>query len=191
MPQTFQDAIKESSEVLDSIKSGRAKLEGALEDFRQLLSTEESARGFFVALLTGDYQFAERPQPALVQAISDAGAVAMIVLAKNLVMSTNMSLVHERNGDKSAADGSRTVARRAGAIIKAMDDESMQQHLRWMQCALSIALGSRGTCKSGGSDTTTGDEVEPQVTKYVEFLKRWKYDSEQLSKSKQVIEDLV
>jgi len=141
MTNSFEEAISDARTLLQCIKAGLPP-DHAVGEIQGMLSEEVSARGFFVALLTSEGAVADAPPPYLVEALRSAPEVAHTLLAKNLVMSTATKLVHQRNEDIAAAEGSSQVAERTKNLLKAMKSEAANAQLREMMTALSEGTGS-------------------------------------------------
>ncbi|HEY9787436.1 MAG TPA: hypothetical protein V6D17_18750 [Candidatus Obscuribacterales bacterium] len=188
MTTTFQSAVEDAGRLLERIDSNETSLDSELPGIIEYLKSEETARGFFVALLTGDSRL-PNSLPASFVRVMQSSEIACDLLVKNLVMSTNMSLTHERNNKREMASLSRRVASRAQAIIRAVGQNHIQKFTRAMQSAILVALSARGTCKSDAAPEC-GDETNPLVTRYVQFLNKWNYDIEQLSLCKEQLDKL-
>jgi hypothetical protein len=75
----------------------------------QLVSSQNGARGFFVAYLTDPGPLADNPSSAVLQALRSSPAVVPPLLVKNLVMSAVMGVAHRPKGDEEQAVGSERV----------------------------------------------------------------------------------
>lgn len=123
-----------------------------------LIQTVNGARGFFVTLLSGDFEQADRLTPGLIQGLrSNPDAIADLMM-KNIAMPTAMALTHERNGDLDRATSSQRTQRRSIALVQALNLPAIHDRILAMQATL-----------------------ENQSEEYQSFLDRWGYDEEQRS----------
>jgi len=171
---SFEQAIAESSRVLSELESGNMEEEQARDQIALIVSTQAGARGFFVALLTGELKLSDSPSQSIVEALTRAPEITGDLLAKNLVMSACTAVSHERRGDERQAQGSRQVTRRTANLIKLLRLNDVERKLADMSTAVHDAL-------NGG--TTSG-------ATYSDFLKRWNYDKEQLRAAEQALTSL-
>jgi hypothetical protein len=77
----FTEAIKTTEELLRRLESEPANHE-LRESLGKMLSTTEGARGFFVSLLTGDSNLADRPEPWLYQVLHSNEELVCELLVK-------------------------------------------------------------------------------------------------------------
>lgn len=153
----FEEAVQIGEELLVHIT------EHGIDDLRKktiedLLKDPQSARGFFIALLTDSASLGDDLPNWLVESIGKGGEHIPDLLAKNLVMSTTMKLTHERQKDQENAAGSEMVARRTTSIIRAVNQDDVRVKLKEMRTSLKLKTGV-----------------------YADFLKRWQYDDEQVA----------
>lgn len=157
---SFEEALSESEQLLARLDAHELVDREASREVGSIVGTVSGARGFLVILLTGEFQSSDEPSEALLEGLSSARPVVCDLLAKNVVMSTTMALTHERNGDGDMADGSRRVFARTAKLVAMMGSEAMRDRLEQMWLSVTQQRGD-----------------------YVSFLKRWKYDDEQLEKA--------
>lgn len=167
---SFEESINLSNEILE-----KAESEGYenLDRVKELLVSTAGARGFFVALLTGDWSFGiEVPSP-LIDICTQAGAVADELLTKNLVMSSCTRVHHTRTGNDDNAAGSQRVTERTSFIIENQKhpSKSLSDELRLVKEALERARN---------------DDPDSE-SKYGAFLLKWKYDKEQMVAAHQAV----
>ncbi|HEY9777304.1 MAG TPA: hypothetical protein V6C81_26310 [Planktothrix sp.] len=170
---SFPQAIEKSNDLFNSTEHGQVTDEQAHDQAVQLLSNVEEARGFFVALLTGQSAIADAPPRWLIEAMREQINVVAELLAKNLVMSTATKLIHERKGDAAAAAGSQTVATRTAGIIKKLEAPGLQSALTQLSSAVDDRLGEKDSPDSS----------------WDAFLRKWGYDLEQLQAMKVALAD--
>jgi hypothetical protein len=159
MTFTFESAIEEAQNLLDSGTLPEAEM---IARTQTLLETEAGARGFFVVFLTGDSSLADQAQDWLLSLFAKGPDLVAELLVKNLAMSTATALAHEAQGNSEQADGSRQVAQRTTAILKA---------LRHPPFGPIPALEQKMV-----------DMLQPlrqEQGPYHTFLNRWGYDSNQ------------
>jgi hypothetical protein len=115
---TFEAAIAYTKTLQARKDLEAAQLKSEVE---ALVKTSNGARGFFVSFLTGEWELADNPSEAIIQALqAEPNAIAEL-LVKNLVMSTAMAITHQRNGDSEQARDSERVARRTALLIEKVD----------------------------------------------------------------------
>ncbi len=155
-PLSFEQAIGFSQDLLTRWQAQQLVAAEAQAALAQLLSSTQGARGFFVALLTGDSQLADQPPPELLAALQAAPDSATELLVKNLAMSTAMAITHQRNGDQTQVQGSQRVARRTAHLLQQLCSPTLASLLQAMLAS-----------------------AQSQTGPYADFLKRWGYDAEQ------------
>ncbi|HEY9679020.1 MAG TPA: hypothetical protein V6C76_13505 [Drouetiella sp.] len=165
---TFDRAISLSTDLIYAFERGESTIENASEHLDKIVSTANGARGFFVALLTGESNLANNLPPEFIDVLKSHPDVVCDLLVKNLVMSATMAVTHERNGDKKSADGSRSVNSKTKSIICRMDCSEMTRQIHSMKDAIQ-------------NKVQTGTDDHP--SEYAPFLARWRYDAEQLKEA--------
>jgi predicted enzyme related to lactoylglutathione lyase len=152
-PITFEEAIAYTENLLSHTDLDDAQLQSEITN---LVKTANGARGFFVCFLTGEWELADNPSPAVIQALqAEPNAIAEL-LVKNLAMSTAMAITHRRNSDETQAQSSDRVAKRTALLMEKVDLPEVQ----------AIAMQMQDSAK-----TSTGE--------YAAFLEKWDYDDEQ------------
>jgi len=159
MTFTFESAIEEAQNLLDSGTLPEAEM---IARTQTLLETEAGARGFFVVFLTGDSPLADQAPDWLLSLFAQGPDLVAELLVKNLAMSTATALAHEAQGNPEQADGSRQVAQRTTAILKALRHPPFGPVPALEQKAMDML------------QTLNGEEGP-----YHNFLDRWGYDSNQ------------
>ena len=95
-PLTFQEAIAQSSEWI-RLWDIEELSDDVLADYvGKLVRDRDGARGFFVASLTGDSPLMDRLPESLVLKLREAGREVVDLTARNLAMSTAMTVQHRR-----------------------------------------------------------------------------------------------
>jgi predicted enzyme related to lactoylglutathione lyase len=150
---TFEEAIAYTEKLLSRTDLDEAQLQSEITN---LVKTANGARGFFVCFLTGEWELADNPSPAIVQALQAEPKAIAELLVKNLAMSTAMAITHRRNGNEEQAQGSNRVAKRTALLIEKVDLLEVRTIANQMQ----------------DSATTNSGE-------YAAFLEKWGYDDEQ------------
>lgn len=152
-PMTFEEAIAYTETLLSRSDLDNAQLQAEITN---LVKTSNGARGFFVCFLTGAWELADNPSPAIVQALqAEPNAIAEL-LVKNLAMSTAMAITHRRNGNEEQAQSSDLVAKRTALLIEKVNLPEVQ----------AIATQMKDSAKTNAGDYST-------------FLEKWGYDEEQ------------
>ena len=150
---TFEVAIAYTETLLARKDLENSQLQSEITN---LVKTSNGARGFFVCFLTGEWEFADNPSPAIIQALQAKPEAIAELLVKNLAMSTAMAITHRRNGRPEQADDSDRVAKRTALLIEKVD-------LPEVRVITTQMLNS--------ATTNTGE--------YAAFLEKWGYDDEQ------------
>jgi len=154
---TFEEAISYTENLLSRFPLDKKLDDTELEtEIAELVQTQNGARGFFVAFLTGEWQLADEPSMAVIRALQSAPDAIAELLVKNLAMSTAMAITHQRAGNSEQAAGSARVAKRTALLIEKVDLAEVQITVSQMQTS---AMSGRG--------------------EYVAFLEKWGYDAEQ------------
>jgi hypothetical protein len=174
MTLSFEESIKETNRLLSSLGQATTDNARCFEQVGQYIQTVDGARGFFVALLTGDAQVADEPPAELIAALEKSPDITSDLLTKNLVMSTMMALTHQRNADPEAEQGSKKVSLRCMRLIEKVKLSQLTSRLNEMSRAIENALkGHEDESKDGA------------------FLKRWKYDGEQMALASQALSKVL
>lgn len=159
----FEEAVVKSAELLAEIEETGVDA-GRKQAISEFLAAVMSARGFFVSYLTGDYKIADEPPAAFIEMLRAGGDHIADLLVKNLVLSTTMKIVHERDGSQIDADGSEMVARRTANLILQLNDSRVEKRLMEMRDGLGQGTGP-----------------------YMEFLTRFNYDDEQVHAAQRAV----
>ncbi|MBD2037324.1 hypothetical protein H6F76_20375 [Leptolyngbya sp. FACHB-321] len=159
---SFADAIAVTQALLNDLEQGNVDAFGAT--VRELVRSENGARGFFVTYLSDDRPLADHLTPTLIAALQTSPAIVAPLLIKNLVMSTAMAMTHRRNQNEDLVQGSARVRSRTTQLIQALQ-------LPQVQAEAQSLLGTIAT--------KTGD--------YQAFLERWGYDLEQQQAMQQTL----
>lgn len=167
---TLEESISQSNDLLAKAESSGYE---SLYQVKELLTSMAGARGFFVALLTGDWSFGVEVPSPIIEICTQAGAVADELLTKNLVMSSCTHLHHSRTGNDNNASGSKRVIDRTSFIIEnqKQPSESLSDELKLVKVALERAC-------NGAPDSES---------KYGAFLMKWKYDKEQMDAAHEAV----
>jgi predicted enzyme related to lactoylglutathione lyase len=150
---TFEEAIAYTETLLARKDLDDTQLQSEITN---LVKTANGARGFFVTFLTGEWELADNPSPAIIQALQAEPDAIAELLVKNLAMSTAMAITHRRNGRLDQSDDSDRVANRTALLIEKVD-------LPEVRVITTQMLNS--------ATTNTGE--------YAAFLEKWGYDDEQ------------
>jgi hypothetical protein len=172
---TFDVAIAKSNQLIEQVGSGEISAEDALPQLLTITQSMNGARGFFVALLTGDSKLSEDPPAPFYQAFKQNREIVYDLLAKNVVMSSATAYTHLMNQDPVSAEKSMSVARKTLTIMGNLNDSLMDD---------TMALMSEALEKQISEGDNTGDSELPQ---YVPFLRRWRYSKEQLDHVRNVL----
>lgn len=152
-PMTFEEAIAYTETLLSRSDLDDAQLQAEITN---LVKTSNGARGFFVCFLTGAWELADNPSPAIIQALQAEPKAIAELLVKNLAMSTAMAITHRRNGNPDQANDSDRVAKRTALLIEKVDLPEVRAIAKQMQ---DSAIANNG--------------------EYATFLEKWGYDAEQ------------
>ncbi len=178
---TFQESIDTSHELIEKLEQKALSDEDASAQIVALLSDMPTARGFFVSLLTGDWNFGNRIPTIVIETIKANPGHSHTLLARNLVMSCATAVVHRRSEQPGLADGSDRVAVRSAYLITKLNSPDMLKELLDIKAACEERLEH-------------GSSQEKNTGTYHAFLERWSYDSEQIHAAhdcvKKVIEKL-
>jgi hypothetical protein len=153
---TFEEAIDVTNSLLGKIQQNELSAAEIESTITALVKTQNGARGFFVAYLTGDNSLADHPTKEVINALKTSDGIVCELLVKNLAMSTATAIIHQRNDDQDMAQGSEQVRRRTKDLIKQLSCDTLASHLNQLKESIAQNQGE-----------------------YTDFLKRWKYDTEQ------------
>jgi hypothetical protein len=153
---TFEAAIALTQRLLDRLAQ-KEQLEAPLKEIvSKLVSTQNGARGFFVAYLTDARPFADDPDPEIIEALKSSLEGVSELLVKNLAMSTAMAITHTRNAQPDQAQQSLQVSRRSADLIDRVGGDRLTAEAQDLWQSVTDSSGS-----------------------YTTFLKKWGYDAEQ------------
>ena len=152
---TFQQAMEITAQWLALWENGELSDEVLSDRVAELVASRDGARGFFVVSLAGDSPLMDRLPDPVVLALRQAGDGVVDLSARNLAMSTAMSLHHQRNGDAGQQGGSERVQLRCTELLRLLEPVAVKERLE----TLLEATDGRG--------------------EDVAFLDRWGYDADQ------------
>lgn len=153
---TFEEAIDITQSWLKKMKANELSAAEIQSFITTLVKTENGARGFFVTYLTDDDSLADHPSEEIINALKSSPEIVGELLVKNLAMSTGMMIAHRRNDDEESAQGSGRVRQRSKDLIQKLSLDPIAIKLDQLKTTLEQNQGE-----------------------YTDFLKRWKYDTEQ------------
>lgn len=154
-PPSFQEAIAISGEWIRLWDAGELSDEVLADEVGKLVRDRDGARGFFVVSLTCDSPLMDRlPEPLVLQ-LRQVGAEVVDLTARNLAMSTAMTVQHRRDGEKSLLEGSLKVQARSTELLAQLESNLVKERLEGLLSGL----------EGKGKDQT--------------FFERWGYDEEQ------------
>ncbi len=175
---SFPEAITESAVLIQQLEEHPQK--DVSQQLSEILSTTEGARGFLVSLLTENWRFGDHTPSIIIEGLKRAKETTFDLLIKNLVMSTATKLTHDRSKNHEQSQGSVRVARRTKRIISNIQDADLDAKMSSMQAAVLSCLELNEHSK---------DDLKAE--EFVTFLKRWKYDSEQLNAAKDALDQAI
>jgi len=153
---TFEQAIAATENLLRRADLSSEELQASLIE---LLQTSNGARGFFVTFLTGDWELADHPSPAIINALKAVPTPSAELMVKNVAMSSAMAITHQRHGDIASVNSSQRVTERSLNLL----------HL-WQSTKVKVIAQAMYDSAIGKSEA------------YADFLAKWGYDSEQKAK---------
>lgn len=159
---SFPQAMDIAAQWIGLWEAGELSDEVLADRVGELVASRDGARGFFVVSLTGDAPLLDRLPEALVAALRQAGEGVVDLTARNLAMSTAMTLHHQRAGDLEHQAGSERVQRRSTELLRHLEPMAVKQRLETLLAA----------AKEQGGD-------QEEVVEDRAFLDRWGYDAEQ------------
>src|SRR4051812_1828756 len=96
---TFDKAISLSTDLIYSVETGEVSAAKAVEHLNAIVSSTNGARGFFVALLTGESALSSNLPEEFIDSFRIHSDIVCDLLTKNLIMSATMAITHRRNDD--------------------------------------------------------------------------------------------
>ncbi|PSF38199.1 hypothetical protein C7H19_06930 [Aphanothece hegewaldii CCALA 016] len=153
---SFEEAIDITQSLILKMKTNELSASEIESMIVALVKTENGARGFFVTYLTVVDKIADHPSPEVINALKASPEIVSQLLVKNLAMSTATAILHRRNDDQEMAQGSDQVRHRTTHLIKQLPSDTLSNHLNQLK-----------------------ESLEQNKGEYTDFLKRWKYDTEQ------------
>jgi hypothetical protein len=180
---TFEEAIELSSQLLNHIERGELETASAPEHIAEIVKEAPGARGFLVAYLTGESRIAEEHPSYVLHGLSKSEALVSDLITKNLVMSSTMAVLHRRNGNEALLAGSTRVQRRSLCLAQGMASRQLRQHFSLMLEAIRLELPEQ--LEPGSLSENVPLAGNPPD--YSSFLKRWKYDPEQLRAAEEAL----
>ncbi len=154
----FQDAMKASSHWISAWDAGELSDEILADRVSELTESIEGTRGFFAVSLSSDSPLMDRLPDALVFKLREAGEIVIDITAKNLAMSTAMTIHHHRKKDFNQKIMSNRVKNRCKELLRLLDSKLVNQRV----------LALLEATKNQGND--------------VKFFNRWGYDKAQKEK---------
>jgi hypothetical protein len=172
---SFPQAMEITAQWLALWEAGELSDEVLADRVSALVASRDGARGFFVVSLTGEAPLMDRLPEPLVAVLRQAGDGVVDLTARNLAMSTAMTLHHRRSGDREHQTGSERVQARSTELLRQLEPRAVKGRLERLLVATA----------DGGGD---GGGVSPDTAEDRAFLKKWGYDGEQLLAIAQAIE---
>lgn len=160
---TFQQAMDITVQWLDLWENGELSDEVLADRVAELVASRDGGRGFFVVSLAGDCPLMDRLPDPLVAQLRLAGEGVVDLTARNLAMSTAMTLHHQRSADPEQQSRSERVRARCTELLRLLEPEAVKGRLE------TLLQATQGR----------GDDVA--------FLDRWGYDPQQ----RQAIADAI
>jgi hypothetical protein len=169
----FEEAMERTNRLLKQIENHDIDDQDAEKEVALIVSTLPGARGFLVSYLTGDFGIVEQHSEPIVKGLKKAPSIVGDLVSKNIVMSSTMALTHGRNGAVSHRAGSQRVTRRSQSLSNRIANAEMMRSLALMSTALEKTI-------LNGDEAISQENAGEECADYISFLKRWKYDLEQL-----------
>ncbi|MEB3355024.1 MAG: hypothetical protein VKM34_12475 [Cyanobacteriota bacterium] len=160
---TFQQAMDITVQWLALWENGELSDEVLADRVAELVVSRDGGRGFFVVSLAGDCPLMDRLPDPLVAQLRLAGEGVVDLTARNLAMSTAMTLHHQRSADPEQQARSERVRARCTELLRLLEPEAVKGRLE------TLLQATQGQ----------GDDVA--------FLDRWGYDPQQ----RQAIADAI
>ncbi len=160
---TFQQAMDITVQWLALWENGELSDEVLADRVAELVVSRDGGRGFFVVSLAGDCPLMDRLPDPLVAQLRLAGEGVIDLTARNLAMSTAMTLHHQRSADPEQQARSERVRARCTELLRLLEPEAVKGRLE------TLLQATQGQ----------GDDVA--------FLDRWGYDPQQ----RQAIADAI
>jgi hypothetical protein len=152
---TFQQAMDITAQWLALWENGELSDEVLADRVAELVASRDGGRGFFVVSLAGDCPLMDRLPDPLVAQLRLAGEGVVDLTARNLAMSTAMTLHHQRSADPDQQSRSERVRARCTELLRLLEPETVKGRLE------TLLQATQGE----------GDDVA--------FLDRWGYDPQQ------------
>ena len=152
---SFQQAMEITAQWLALWENGELSDEVLGDRVAEMVASRDGARGFFVVSLAGDSPLMDRLPDPVVLALRGGGDGVVDLSARNLAMSTAMTLHHGRSGDAGQRAGSERVQQRCTELLRLLEPAAVKIRLETLLAAID----------GQGED--------------VAFLDRWGYDAEQ------------
>jgi hypothetical protein len=166
-PPSFQDAIAKSTDWIQLWDEGELSDEVLADLVGNLVAHRDGARGFFVAALTGSSPLMDRLPESLLIQFRQLGDGIVDLTARNLAMSTAMSVQHGRDSNQTLLDGSLRVQRRTRELLQNLEPYMVRNRIETMLSGL----------EGDGED--------------VDFFQRWGYDDSQKIEIKQILTEFL
>ena len=203
---SFEEAIARSAEILERVDNQEPS-QDEVESLDSILTTVPSARGFFVALLTGESAQADQPSQWLIDLFRRHAGLVIDLTVKNLVMSTaQLAPVQSSNAGDASKAGESGKSSQSSPSSPSSESRPLAVSEQWQE-----PDNARETVRKNGSRTVArrateiacllalpemkmalsdiNDAIESCLTGqagchdsyFGQFLLRWRYDKEQLS----------
>jgi len=165
---SFDQAIMETQSLIDQIKTHELNEIEIQQAVSLILKTKNGGRGFFVSYLTSNESLADNPSTGIVNGLKSSIEVSSELLVKNLAMSSAMVVTHSQNNDLNNLQASQKVCQRTTKLIRQINLASIKEELEKLQTTIDNGHGE-----------------------YQQFLKKWKYDSNQQKAIKTAISNTL
>ncbi len=163
----FEEAINAASLWCKAWEEGELSDEVLADRVSELLETINGARGFFVISLSSDSPLMDRLPDALIFQLRRSGEIVVDLTAKNLVMSTAMTVHHQRNNNLEEGLQSNKIKRRCQELLRLLEPNSVKRRLE------SFLKATQGEGKD------------------IDFFNHWKYDEAQIQEIASAINSIA
>jgi hypothetical protein len=169
-PTSFGQAVRDGVKLLQLIDSQELSKRQVRLRVDKFMNNSDNARGFCIALLTGDFTVSDNPSAPIVASLRNGSPAVFEVMAKNVVMAPTMAVTHRRNSNLEAALGSDKSTQRAIKLVHLMKSPAMNAQLLEMHRAF-----------------------RKEASAFSKFVSDWKYleDAEQTSAGLKAIEQAL
>ena len=137
---SFEQALHATMTWCKAWEEGELSDEVLADRVAELIKTIKGARGFFAIALSIDCPLLDRLPETLIFQLRESGDEIVSLTIKNLIMSSAMSIHHEREENNLQKEGSLRVQKRCIELLRRLEPRSLKRILEKFLAAIESKI---------------------------------------------------